>query len=144
MYITVTRRETIRLPKWTVNENARSGEPLLLAKRENGEIDGGNNLDTKGVQRRKLKRCVGVLNLILSWKRNYGIRIKFNDKTIEEFIVRNVEYENAGNYGAKCFKRLCSKFWLIFSGLVILTKSLRKVMIIFTFVKLSLNVRWRV
>lgn len=57
---------------------------MLLAKRENGEIDGGNNLDTKGVQRRKLKRCVGVLNLILSWKRNYGIRIKFNDKTIEE------------------------------------------------------------
>lgn len=55
------RHETIRLPKRTVNENADEWKPLLLAKRENREIDGGIIW---------VQRVGSELNLILSWKRN--------------------------------------------------------------------------
>lgn len=116
MYITVTRarnrHETIRLrTKRTVNENAEEWKALLLAKRENREIDGGIIwVQRVGCNVEKLMVC--ELNPILSWKRN---QIRFltdinkiltiqasRTKSISIIYHSKHRIRNVDDYGAKC------------------------------------------
>lgn len=115
MYITVTRarnrHETIRLrTKRTVNENAEEWKALLLAKRENREIDGGIIwVQRVGCNVEKLMVC--ELNPILSWKRNQirfltGINKILTIQAWNEVYFDNLSFETSNTKRGRLWRQM--------------------------------------